>query len=92
MNFENAMVEAPQMQTIVATTLEEKRKLFDRIKSKNWKGAIDITIVCKDEDEAIAVQEAAMYFTGGVCEMDIVSEEPMRVRFYSLGYYYHMGA
>jgi len=92
MNFENAIVETPQMQAIVTTTPEERRKLFDRIKSRNWKGAIDKTITCKDEDEAIAVQEAAMYFTGGVCEMDIVSEEPMRVRFYSLGYYYHMGA
>ena len=92
MNFENAMVEAPQMQAIVATTPEEKRKLFDRIKPKNWKGAIDKTIVCKDEDEAIAIQEAAMYFTGGVCEIDIVSEGPLRVRFCSLGYYYHMGA
>ena len=92
MNFENAMVEAPLMQVIVATTPEEKRKLFDRIKSKNWKAAIDKTITCKDEDEAIAIQRAAVYFTGGVCEMDIVSEEPLRVRFYSLGYYYHMGA
>ena len=92
MNFENAMVEAPLMQVIVATTPEEKRKLFDRIKSRNWKAAIDKTITCKDEDEAIAIQRAAMYFTGGVCEMDIVSEEPLRVRFYSLGYYYHMGS
>jgi len=92
MDFSNVLVEAPQMQSIAATTPDEKRKLFARVKSKNWKGVIDKTISCKDGDEVMRIQDAVMYFVGGVCEADIVSERPLRVNFYSLGYYYHIGS
>ena len=89
MDFLKVLVEAPQMQEIVATSKEEKIKLFNRVKSKNWKMPINKTITIKNEDEIYAIQDAVSYFVGGRCDVDIVgtTSRGLRVNFYSLGYY-----
>ena len=67
----------------------ELHAAFDKVKNAdNWKDEIDAVI---DEAEWGIVNDAVIYFTGGM--LDIVERlDGGRVRVWSAGYYVHIGA
>lgn len=74
-------------------TQAEMEALFNKVAPPdNWKGPIDKTIECS-EDEAFAIMSAVEYFAGGPCEvLPPKVPAPGQYRIKAPGYYMAIGA